>query len=696
MSAEQRMPKGASRLWYRLVGLFAVLLFSSLMTGPSRAAVEPSETGAGRTPPRVSLIVGNVSFWRPGTDDWVAAQLNTPLAPGDALYAASDAHAELQIGGRAFVRLGDDAQLAVVNQEPAFIQFKVSSGRAALDIRELEPGYRVEIDTPNAAVMIENPGYYRFDVAQDTTALVTQRAGRARVQISGAPPSDVGPNDRLVVEGTEMPQLAVYNAPAPDDWDRWNFDRTDWLLGAQSSRYVPHDVYGAETLDEYGTWRVEPTYGSVWVPNDVAPSWAPYSTGQWSWDPYYGWTWVDAAPWGWAPFHYGRWVHLRNCWGWAPGPPLVRPVYAPGLVAFFGGPGFRVGIGAPFVSWVALGWGEPLVPWWGPPGFVGVPCWRGWGGPRVVNNVYVTNTTIVNVHQPSAFVNTRVRSAVITVPRDGFGTRPVERLRTSAVNPTALRPLGAELPRPAAFTTRHVAPELPHGGAGAASGGFEAPRSTSGGRRPDTTATLGEARLSPPRSGGEQPRQSSPDIRQAPHGGPPTYQQRPSTNEARREPPPPPQAQRSEVYTGQQSHGAPPMHAGGERQVAPIHNGGSAAVSAPPHRQPAPPPIREAERAPSHGSFSAPPPPRVAEAPPPPAQPPVSAPPAPPARSGPVVSERSYSGPSGMTYPHAAPVARGPVGPAGASVPAAPAQAHAPHSSGGTAPASRGSAVPGK
>jgi len=685
MFSEQRMANVARTLR----GLLSVVLLSILVAGPSPAAVEPSETGAGRTPPRLSLIVGSVSFWRPGTADWVAAQLNMALAPGDALYAGSGAHAEVQIGGRAFVRLGNDTQLAIVNQEPDFVQFNVSTGHAGLDLRELERGHGVEIDTPNAAVTIEDAGYYRFDVSQDTTTLTTRRSGRARVQINGQPPTNVGPNDRLVVEGTDVPQLAVYNAPATDEWDRWNYDRTDWLLTAESSRYLPRDVYGAETLDDYGTWQVEPTYGRVWVPSDVSPDWAPYSTGQWSWDPYYGWTWVDAAPWGWAPFHYGRWVHLRNCWGWAPGPPLVRPVYAPGLVAFFGGGGVRVGIGTPFVSWVALGWGEPLVPWWGPPGFIGVPCWRGWGGPRVVNNVFVNNTTIVNVHQPTAFANTRVRNAVITVPRDGFGAQPVERLRTTAVNPTALRPLGGELPRPASFTTRHAAPDLPHGGAATASSGFDAPRSVTGGRRPDTTTTSGEARLSPPASGGEQGRQSSPDIRQAPHGGPLTSQQRPSMNE----PPPPPQARRSELNTGQQGHGAPPIQTGAERQAAPGHNGG-AAVSAPPDRQPPPPPGRAVERAPSQGSFSAQPPSRFADRP---APPPMSAPPAPPADSGPVVSERSYSGPSGMTYPHAPPAARGPVArPGGVSMPAAPAHAHAPHASGGTAPASRGSGVSGK
>ena len=83
---------------------------------------------------------------------------------------------------------------------------------------------------------------------------------------------------------------------------------------------------------------------------------------------------------------------------------VVRPVYAPALVAFFGAPGVRIAIGAPFVSWVALGWGEPCVPWWGRPGFVGRAWWGGWGGPRVVNNVVINRTTVVIAHRLSTVV----------------------------------------------------------------------------------------------------------------------------------------------------------------------------------------------------------------------------------------------------------------------------------------------------
>ena len=37
----------------------------------------------GPTPPRVALVDGVVSFWRPGAEDWTPAKTNTALAEGD-------------------------------------------------------------------------------------------------------------------------------------------------------------------------------------------------------------------------------------------------------------------------------------------------------------------------------------------------------------------------------------------------------------------------------------------------------------------------------------------------------------------------------------------------------------------------------------------------------------------------------------
>jgi hypothetical protein len=393
------------------------------------------------TPPRLSYINGDVSFWRPGGEDWAPAQVNTPLAPGDQLYTGNRGNLEVQIDSRSFVRAWGDSQLGIENHEPDFLQLKVAAGHVSLDLRALDGGRTVEVATPAAAFTIERPGYYRVDVAPDRTSFVTRRGGTATMTPAGGQAVGIAASEQVVLTGAGTASVQTFVAPEQDVWDRWNYARTEALVDTVSARYVPPTVAGVDDLDQHGNWRVVPEYGSVWVPEGVAPDWAPYTTGRWVWDPRFGWSWVDTAPWGWTPYHYGRWVHVNSVWAWAPGPVVVRPVYAPALVAFFGAPGIRVSIGAPFVSWVALGWGEPCVPWWGHRGFVGRPWWGGWGGPRVVNNVVVHRTTVVNVTNINVYRNVNVRNAVVAVRPDRFGRGPVGEARIRQVDTRRLEPV---------------------------------------------------------------------------------------------------------------------------------------------------------------------------------------------------------------------------------------------------------------
>jgi hypothetical protein len=438
--------------------LLAVAAICGTATNTCVAAAGDDPSGSiGRTPPRISLIEGEVSFWRPGAEDWTPGQVNTPLAPGDELYTGHGGNLELQVGNRAFVRAWGDTQVGVANQEPDFLQIKVTAGHVSLDLRTVEQGHTVELDTPNAAFTIERAGYYRVDVAADRTSFITRRAGRATMTPANGQPLAIAASEEVVLEGAQAPTVQSYVAPELDTWDRWNYARTDDLLESISARYVPAGVYGANDLDHHGNWRVVPQYGAIWVPEAVPAGWAPYSTGRWVMDPFYGWTWVDTAPWGWAPYHYGRWVFVDGLWAWAPGPLVARPVYAPALVAFFGAPGVRVGVsvGTPSVSWVALGWGEPLVPWWGRPGFVGQPHWAGWGGPRVVNNVVVNRTTVVNVNTINVYRNVAVQNAVVAVPQERFGRgAPVHEARVAEVDVHQLQAVRGALrvtPAPASF-----------------------------------------------------------------------------------------------------------------------------------------------------------------------------------------------------------------------------------------------------
>jgi hypothetical protein len=142
---------------------------------------------------------------------------------------------------------------------------------------------------------------------------------------------------------------------------------------------------------------------------------------------------VEDEPWGFAPFHYGRWAFASGGWLWVPGPSVVRPVYAPALVAWVGGePGFNFA----FSFGAGVGW-FPLAP-----GEVFIPGYR---VSRVyVNNVNFTNTRVdiarvTNVYNTVVvnrnmavnnivYANRGVNGGVTVVSRDTFvNARPVGR-----------------------------------------------------------------------------------------------------------------------------------------------------------------------------------------------------------------------------------------------------------------------------
>ncbi len=427
---------------------------------PSAPAVPPVPQGApvpapttDVTPARISYLNGEVSFWRPGGQEWTPAKVNMPLAPGDILYTGQGGNVEIQLGPRAFLRAAEGTHVGLDNQEPDFVQFRVTAGHAALDLRELTAGQTVELDTPHGAFTVERTGYYHAAVSEGSTTFATHRGGSATVTPAGAAATPVAANQQVIITGTDSPHVEMAAAPALSAWDRWNYQRTNYLLQPASTRYVPPAVYGGEALNQYGSWRTVETYGSVWVPGGVGPAWVPYSTGRWIWDPRFGWTWLDDAPWGWAPYHYGRWVFLGNHWAWAPGPLVVRPAYAPALVVFLGG-GVSVTVGHP-LGWAPLGWGEPVIPWWGRRGFVGVPWWGGWAGPRVVNNVVVNRTTNINVTNITVYRNVHVTNAVVGVPAERFGRGHVQPTRISQAQAQQLTPVrGALAVRPIAASVQ--------------------------------------------------------------------------------------------------------------------------------------------------------------------------------------------------------------------------------------------------
>ena len=362
---------------------------------------------------RIGYLNGNVSLQAYGSDQWADAPINYPMVGGDRLYTGPGSRAVVQLGG-AEMRIWQATDVTLTNLSDNFEQIGLAQGALRLRVFQMEPGSQIEVDTPNGAALINSPGDYRIEAFgqnggqgggqygdQNASSILTINSGNAQL---------TGPNINLPVSsgysvglfGQNPVQLQYLDVPDYDDLDYWSISLDQRLQRSVSARYVSRQMVGYGDLDEYGTWSQDPEYGPVWYPTSVPYGWQPYSTGHWAYVQPWGYTWVDDAPWGFAPFHYGRWSQRGDRWGWFPGPPAVRPVYSPALVAFVGGApgggGISIGIsfgggggGGGISAWFPIGVGEPYIPWY--------RC-----SPHYAQQVNVTNVN-VNVIRNVTVVN---------------------------------------------------------------------------------------------------------------------------------------------------------------------------------------------------------------------------------------------------------------------------------------------------
>lgn len=357
-----RIPRAEAPSRLTAPGVLALLALAAL------AALGSARADDGDPPSRVarlSDLQGAVSLEPAGVEEWTAAERNRPLTSGDRLWTDQESVAELDLGD-AVLRLGGMTGFAFLNLDDRFAQIQLSSGILLVRVWDTSSGESYEIDTPQLAVQLNQPGMYRIEVDEPgSTTLVKVSEGEA-VALGPDGPLPIDAEQVMVFTGSASGASLSYSAASlgpPDDLDTWSATRDRQAEESPSRQYVADETPGTDDLDDNGRWQSTPEYGYVWTPVVVMAGWVPYRFGHWVWIPPWGWTWVDDAPWGYAPFHYGRWVHLRDSWGWVPGPRPLRPAYAPALVAWTAGPGFAgAAAGAPTVGWLPLGPHEVYAP----------------------------------------------------------------------------------------------------------------------------------------------------------------------------------------------------------------------------------------------------------------------------------------------------------------------------------------------
>lgn len=429
---------------------------------------------------RLNYIDGDVTFQPGGESDWTEAALNRPLVTGDNLWADQNSRAELHIGSTA-LRLGAMTGITLLEVSNRAAQVRLVQGSLIVRVRHVDDEDSYEIDTPNVAFVVTQPGDYRIDVDADGVRTdVTVWRGRGEVTGGGSEYTVVA-DQHATFTGSDQLSYDLTRNGDQDGLDGWAMQRDQVEDASDSANYVSRETTGYEDLDQYGDWTYVAGYGPVWQPRVVAAGWAPYRFGHWSWVGPWGWTWVADEPWGFAPFHYGRWAFAGTNWVWVPGPSAVRPIYAPALVAWVGGaPGshFSFSFGAG-VGWVPLAPGEVFLPYY--------RVSRSYVNSVNLSNTHVEMAKITNVYNAGVinrttaansityanrsvaggvtvvssdtFVNARpVAKNIVSVPAKELASAPVSRV--AGAEPVRASVIGAGTPAsnrpPAAAMSRQV------------------------------------------------------------------------------------------------------------------------------------------------------------------------------------------------------------------------------------------------
>src|ERR1700684_2149871 len=188
----------------------------------------PGDDDPSQDPPsrvaRLNDSEGSISFRPAGEDDWVAGVPNRPMVAGDDLWADEDSRAEVHVGSAA-IRLGAKTGITFLELDDHTTQIRLAQGSLILRVRHVDDDDNYEIDTPNIAFSLLQPGEYRVDVREDgSQSVTTVWDGRGRVTGGGFNYTVIA-NQSATFTGSDHLDYEVAQLPERDDLDTWAFER---------------------------------------------------------------------------------------------------------------------------------------------------------------------------------------------------------------------------------------------------------------------------------------------------------------------------------------------------------------------------------------------------------------------------------------------------------------------------------------
>lgn len=282
---------------------------------------------------RMSFDAGAAMIKGKDDSDWSHSPVNTLVLPGDTLWIDKGGNAELEFSGGSFLRLADGSKAEIAALPPGG-RVKAWVGSFYVHRLDRSSGDFV-LETPSCSVAVAESSSVRVDILENGSATISVWWGQASTTTDNGGSAPLAGGQRCWVDPGLLPsQVVSFDVNARDDFDVWNRDRIEVLMGGMrtapritTAKPVDTTIIGYSELARCGDW-VEVESRSYWRPT-VIRAFVPFRHGHWSFVAGVGHTWVDEYPFGYVTSHYGRWHYFPSCgWVWD-----YDPVWSPAWVA---------------------------------------------------------------------------------------------------------------------------------------------------------------------------------------------------------------------------------------------------------------------------------------------------------------------------------------------------------------------------
>lgn len=182
------------------------------------------------------------------------------MTTGDKLWADRDSRAEVKLGS-ATIHLAANTGISFLNLDDRTAQITLSAGMINVRVRDFDSAEVFEIDTPNPALTVSEPGRYRVEASENgdyTVVTIRQGAGEST---GNGQTYTLHAGQRTTFSGTNSLNAEVEQIGGADDFDNWSDSRDRRYDDSRSALLLPGH---GRLRRSRRSWRVAERL-SVWL-----------------------------------------------------------------------------------------------------------------------------------------------------------------------------------------------------------------------------------------------------------------------------------------------------------------------------------------------------------------------------------------------------------------------------------------------